>query len=201
MSTKYLDNYRNTPSPKTRKKKARKSAGFIDEVDNVRVNLETSFVLTLSDSGGDNLNVDQASRPIQEPILTPPSPPIPYSHATNRRRRSSSGGRRSSGGPYLIGDEPLGGGGVPRRGAKVVRRRGTGRVRTRGGGFRGRGIVDSLMSEVGLPMLSDRICKTCEMGYEDDVSDVTHCGKCRRKLHRSCYNGDGCRNCNYDPNM
>ena len=138
-----------------------------------------------------------------ELLLTPPSPPTSNLPATSRRRRSSSG-RGAAGGPYLTGDGPVGRGqrsGPVGRGQRSDGRR----VRTRGGvrprgSARGRvSNVDLLLRDEGIPILSDRICKTCEMDYEDP-SDITHCGKCKRKLHMSCYTGDGCKNCNYDPN-
>ena len=109
------------------------------------------------------------------------------------------------GGPYLTGDCPEVRG--SRSGGNNPSRLGKGRAKTRGGTrgigkARGRVCnVDILLSDVGIPLISDKTCKTCDMGYEDDQSDITHCGKCRRKLHNSCYIGDGCRNCNYDPNM
>ena len=214
-------------------------------MNNVRINLESSFVLSLSDSGG-NLNVNPASVP--EFLVTPPSPPPANLH-TSRRRRQSSSSRGSVGGPYLTGDALVGRG--QRSGPYLMedellltppspttsnlpatsrrRRSSSGRgaaggpyltgygpvgrgqrsdgrrVRTRGGvrprgSARGRvSNVDLLLRDEGIPILSDRICKTCEMDYEDP-SDITHCGKCKRKLHMSCYNGDGCKNCNYDPN-
>ena len=164
-------------------------------MDSVSVNLEASFSLFISDSDSE-VSVRNVSATIPSPVLTPPPPPTPSpspSQTFTRRRRSSSGRTRCRvGGPYLAGDGPSQGNGPRTRGRAT--RRGSGRVRTRGGNGRGGPTVDLL----GLPRLSDRICKTCEMGYDDN--DITHCERCGKKLHLSCYGGDGCRNCNYDPN-
>ena len=194
--------FRNTQSPssgsKKKKKRKIKSSGFIDEIDNVRVNLESSFVLQMSDDSVEiqaaNMRTHSSSN--MDPIVTPPSPYHPAPPPPRWRRRSSSGSRRGKvGGPYLAGDNPSNGRGrssigIGQRASSIRRgKRGLGRLSN----------VDILLRDSGIPLISDRICKTCEMGYEGDENDITHCGHCRRKLHKTCYNGDGCRNCNYDP--
>ena len=64
--------FKYTPSPssgsKKKKKRKTKSSGFIDEIDNVRVNLESSFVLQMSD---DSVQIQAANmiRLLHHPLL------------------------------------------------------------------------------------------------------------------------------------